>query len=530
MKRKNFILLFSVILSLLLFMTACSSNDEPEDTAKNDNSQNNVEENEGSLSEQVDSNVITGIRSSILTLDPANHRDRTTESVLRNLYDGLVMLGVDGEIIPKIAESWENTTPTEWIFNIREGVKFHDGSDLTAHDVKFTFDRIIKEGAMAGETSPRLGLMGPVEGVELVDDYTVKFLLAEPWPILLKMIPHQQILPQAYIEEVGDPEWRENPIGAGPYKFVSAELDERIVFERFDDYYEGAPSIKNLVFDVIPEVSSRIAALQAGEVQRITGISPDLVSVLENDANIEVKVSEGTRVTMMEMNTLEPPFDDVRVRQAMNHAINMDLVIDAILGGYASRTNGALLHSSFGINEDLQPYEYNPEKAKQLLAEAGYEDGFQVVIDTHETFRDIAEAVAPQLREIGIDASSRIWDAGVIRPMLLNGERIMSIDDWGASALDPFGFLDAKLVTDARGNFSQYSNDRVDELLNAGMSEDDVTKREEIYYEAQEIIYVEAPWVFSFVMQELEAGVKQLGNWAPSPDGMLYMPHATMSE
>lgn len=521
MKRKNFILLFSVILSLLLLMTACSSNEEPEDTAKNDVSD---------VPEQDDSTVITGIRSSVITLDPADHRDRTTESVLRNIYDGLVIVSVDGEIVPKIAESWENTTPTEWVFNIRQGVKFHDGSDLTANDVKFTFDRIINEGAMAGDTSPRKGLLGPIEEVELVDEYTVKFLLSEPWPILLKMIPHQQILPQAYIEKVGDPEWRDNPVGAGPYKFVSAKLDERIALERFDDYYEGAPSIKNLVFDIIPEVSSRIAALQAGEVHRINGISPDLVAVLENDPSITVKRSEGTRVAMMEMNTLTPPFDDVRVRQAMNHAIDIDLILDTILGGFATRANGALLHSSFGINEDLQPYEYNPEKAKQLLADAGYEDGFALVIDTHETFKDVAEAVVPQLRAIGIDASSRIWDAGVIKPLLKDGERVMSIDDWGASARDPFGFLDAKLVTDARGNYSQYSNDKVDELLNAGMTEDDVKKREQLYYEAQEIIYDEAPWVFGYVMQEIEAGVKQLDNWEPSPDGMLYMPGITISE
>jgi len=528
--KRVLLLLVSCIL-VFGIMSACTKGNESASN-KNDGQTSPTSSASPSAGSGPDPNatVIVAIRGSVLSIDPANHRDRTTESVLRNLYDPLVILAPDGTIIPKIAESWENPSPTEWIFHIRKGIKFHDGSDLTAKDVKFTFDRILNENAMAGETSPRKGLMGPVESVDMLDDYTVRFNLSEPWPIMLRMLPHQQILPKDYIERVGDPAWREKPIGSGPYKFVSAKLDERIVLERFDDYFEGAPKIKNLVFDVIPEASSRIAALQAGEVHRITGVSPDLVPLLEKDPNIVVKTSEGTRVTMIEMNVTKPPFDDVRVRRAMNHAINMDLIVNTILGGYATRTNGPMLDSFFAANKDLKPYEYNPEKAKQLLAEAGYPNGFQVVIDTHATFKDVAEAVASQLRDIGIDASARVWDVGVLRPMLLNGERMMSIDDWGASARDPFGFLDAKLLTKDRGNYSQYSNPRVDELLKAGMSEMDTAKREQLYYEAQQIIYDDAPWVFGYVMQEIEAGVKGLENWGPSPDGMLYMPDVTLTK
>ncbi|MCF6093863.1 ABC transporter substrate-binding protein [Microaerobacter geothermalis] len=480
--------------------------------------------------------VIVGIKGGLLSLDPANYRDRVTESVLRNIFDGLVTRNAKGEVQPLVAESWENPSPTEWIFNIRKGVKFHDGTPLTADDVKFTFDRIITEGGLGGETSPRKGLLGPLKEVQKIDDYRVKFILEEPWPILLKMLPHQQIVPKAYIERVGDKAFAEKPIGAGPFKLVEAKLDERIVLERFDDYYGGSPEmepvgpakIKTLVFDVIPEVTTRISALKRGEIQRVHALSPTLVTQLKNDPNIEVKMVDGTRVFMLEMNTKKPPFDNVKVRQAMNYAIDMDTIVEKVLEGYATRLAGPLLANGFGTNPDLKPYPYDPEKAKQLLAEAGYPNGFQLVIDTDQNNREVAEAAAASLRKVGIDANTRVWDFGVLKPLLLNGERQMVMTDWGNSTQDPFDLLNPTIKTNGRGNYSLYSNPRVDELLSKADVELDVEKRKQLYYEAQQIIYEDAPWVFGYQLKEIEAGVKDLQGWEPSADGMLYMPDAYM--
>ena len=188
-----------------------------------------------------DYTLVVGLAQTILTLDPANHRDRVTETVIRNIYDGLVTRTPDGKVVPEIAESWENPEPTIWEFKIREGVKFHDGSTLTVEDVKFTFDRIIKENAMEGETSPRQGLLGPLKEVEIVDEHCPLYL-EEPWPILLAMLPHQQIVSKAYVEEVGS-DIATRPMGTGPFKFVEGSIDERIVLERFEDYYGGSPDI-----------------------------------------------------------------------------------------------------------------------------------------------------------------------------------------------------------------------------------------------------------------------------------------------
>src|SRR5699024_1767009 len=331
-----------LFVGLLVLMSACSS-DSTTDTSNGDNNES--------------ASALIGIAGSVETLDPANHRDRTTESVLRNIFDGLVRIGEDGEIEPLIAESWENPSPTEWIFKIKDGVKFHDGSDLTVDDVIFTFERIINEGAMGGETSPRQGLLGTLEKVEAVDETSVKFIFESPWPIFLKMLPHQQIIPKAYLEEVGDEEFRENPIGAGPFKFLEANLDDRIVLEKFEDYYGGAPNIDFLVFDVIPETSSRVSALQAGEVHRIHALSPTLADEISVDQNIEVKDINSTRAYMAEMNVNIEPFDNVQVRKAMNHAVDMETIIESIFGEYALRLPGPMLTDSFAHNDELEFYE-----------------------------------------------------------------------------------------------------------------------------------------------------------------------------
>lgn len=525
-----------MLVIILLLATACSqgTSETSSNESSNNTSSNTTNEQAGKdqeASSSGDETVVVGIKAEVLTLDPAMYRDRTTEGVLRNIFDGLVTRTPDGEVKPQIAESWENPTPTEWIFKIREGVKFHDGSDLTVDDVVFTFERLITEGAIDGQTAPRKGLLGPLSKVEKVDDQHVKFILDEPWPILIKMLPHQQIVPKAYIEKVGNEEFAKNPIGAGPFKFVKGNLDERIELERFDDYYGGSPDIppvgpakiKKLIFEVIPENSSRIAALQSGEVHRIHAVPPVLVRELEKDENLEVKTAEGTRVYMIEMNVNKPPFDDPRVRQAMNYAVNMDLIVEQILEGYGTRLAGPLLSNAFGLDKDLKPYPYDPEKAKELLAEAGYADGFQVVIDTDDANREVAEAVASELRKIGIDANTRVWEWGVLQPLLINGERSMYMTDWGNSTQDPYDFLNPKLRTDDRGNYSQYSNARVDQLLNDASVETDLQKREQMYIEAQRIIYDEAPWIFGYSMQEIEAGVKGLKGWEPSSDGMMKM-------
>jgi len=325
--------------------------------------------------------IVVGMKTDkIVTLDPAMHRERDTETVIRNMFDGLVTRTWDGKVVPEIAESWTTPADNVYVFKIRKGIKFHNGEELDADDVVFTFERILKEGAIAGRSSPRASLLGPVEKVEKIDKYTVRFTLSSPFPVFLQALVQTQVVPKDYIQRVGDEEFARNPVGCGPFKYVGGRLDDQIVMERFDDYYGGSPDlppvgpakVKRVIFRMMPDPTVRITALKAGEVQIVQQVPPDLAANLRRDKNVQVKAVEGTRVYCVELNCAKPPFDDVRVRKAMNYAVNWDRILQTIYGGTATRLATAFLPSGFGFNPDLKPYPYDPERAKALLSEAGY--------------------------------------------------------------------------------------------------------------------------------------------------------------
>lgn len=517
MRNKKVKILAALLVLMLVLAVACSPSqpDPPDDQDTTPDPDPTPEP---------DYTIVVGLPSTIVTLDPANHRDRYTETVVRNIYDGLVTRTPDGTIVPEIASSWTtNEDATVWDFKIRQDVKFHDGSPLTVEDVKFTFDRSFIEGAMEGETSPRKGLLGPLESVDIVDDETVRFTFSEPIPPFLMNLNHHQIVSKSYLEAVGS-DIATKPMGTGPFKFVEGTIDERIVLERFDDYYGGSPDIPNagpapakqVVFDFIPETATRIAALQGGQVHIIQGLPPTMVPQLEQDANTEVYVADGTNLFMFEMNCQMKPFDDKRVRQAMNYAIDIELIVETVLGGYGAVVATSFLQGEYGLDESIKPYGYDPEKAKELLADAGYADGFDLVIDAREDLQDVAQAAASQLQEIGINASVRGWDMAILREAALAGERMMTFTSWGNSFLDPTGLTDPKLKTDDRGNYSRYSNPELDEILTKAAGLPYSAEREELYRQAQAIIYEDAPMVFGYVGSVIEAARVEVEDFEPS--------------
>lgn len=495
--------------------------------------------------------IIVGLSAAPLTLDPADHRDRNTETVIRNMFDGLVTRDNTSGVHNELAESltWLDDTTLE--IKLRQGVKFHNGVEMTADDVVYTFERIIKENGIEypeAHTSPRKGLIAPLESIEKTGDYSVVMHLSAPWPPALQLLVHQQIVPKGYLEEVGTKGFVEKPIGTGPFEFVSAQpgLTE-VVMKRFDGYYGGAPDlppvqpacVEGAVFRVIPEASTRVAALLAGEVDIIQAVPAELVSTLEQTPGIQVKTAPGTAPLWMEMNVNQPPFDDVKVRQAMNYAVDKDLIIEKIFGGRAVALPGPLSPYNNFVNKSLKPYDYNPDKALAMLAEAGWTDSngdgmldkggktFSFTIDTLETWRALAEAVANQFRAIGIDASVRFWEYSVIKPQLQAGERMAYLDSWGDSAFDPVGHFEAKWhgfvanSTYGRGNFSGYNNERVNELIKQGETTVDTAARQKIYDEAQQLVYDEAPAVFLILPQVTEASSTRVQNWSPASDGRI---------
>jgi peptide/nickel transport system substrate-binding protein len=493
------------------------------------------------------STLVVALARAPLSIDPADHRSRESETVIRNMYDGLVTRDNTSGVHMELAESTQWLDPKTLEIKLRKGVKFQDGSEMKADDVVFTFNRIIQENAIEypqAHTSPRKGLISPLVSIDKKDDYTVVMNFSGAWPAAMQLLVHQQIVSKAYVEKNGTKGLVEQPMGTGPFKFVSAKTGfEEVVLERFDDYYGGAPDltpvgkacVTRAVFRVIPETSTRIAALLAGEVDIITEVPAELVDTLKQVPTVQVKTVAGTRPLWMEMNVKQAPFDDVKVRQAMNYAVDKDLIIKTVFNGLAQPLAGPLMPTNNFADPNLKPYPYDKDKALALLKEAGWTPGsdgslakggqkFTFVIDTLDATRSLAEALASMYRDIGIDASVRIWEYSVVQPKLLAGERQAYVGDWGDSAFDPIGHMEAKWSTYqkgstyGRGNFSGYSNKRVDELILAGETENDLAKRHAIYNEAQKLIYDDAPAVFLVLPEAIEAASSHVQNWSPASD------------
>lgn len=320
--------------------------------------------------------LVVGMRTDqIITFDPAMYRDRDTEAVLRNMFDSLVTHTLAGKVVPQLATSWTKVNDKTYDFTLHSGVTFQNGDPLTAADVVFTFHRILTPGAVNGQTSPRAGLLGPIDHVEALDATHVRFVYKEPFPesLLLQALVHFQIVPKAYMEKVGVEGFKKAPIGSGPFQYERGSLDSQIVLKRYDGYWGGPAKLSQIVFRMMPEPSTRVAALLSGEVQIIQAVPPDLVSRLQSTSSVSVKTAEGTRAYQIELNNKVAPFNDVRVRQALNYAVNWNSILKNIYHGYGQRLATAFLPSGFGYDSSLKPYPYDPAKAKELLKQAGYD-------------------------------------------------------------------------------------------------------------------------------------------------------------
>jgi peptide/nickel transport system substrate-binding protein len=495
--------------------------------------------------------IVAALAEAPVTLDPADHRNRPSETVIRNMFDGLVTRDTRSGVHMQLAEAMDWTDDKTLSIQLRNDVKFHDGSAMTADDVVFTFERIIQENKIEYpevHSSPRKGLIASLESIEKTGDYSVVMHFSAPWPPALQLLVHQQIVPKAYIEKVGTQGFVEHPIGTGPFKFVSASDGlEEIVLERFDDYYGGSPDLapvgaacaERVIFRVIPEASTRAATLLAEEVQIIQSVPSDLIGRLKENDRVAVKTAPGTQPKWIELNVTKPPFDDVNVRKALNYALDKNLIIQEIYGGRAVELPGPLSPYNNFVNKSLQPYPYDLDMARKLLEEAGWKDSngdgivekngqpLSFTIDTLEEHRALAEAAANLFQEAGIDASVRFWEYSVVQPMLLARERQAYLDDWGDSAFDPVGHFEAKWhgyikgQSYGRGNFSGYDNARVNELIKLGETTVDSAERQKIYDEAQQLVYDESPAVFLILPEEVEASLMNVMNWEPASDSRI---------
>ena len=359
--------------------------------------------------------LIVAVQALPPTLDPAQELSNVGTRISYTPYDTLIRRDFlnDNEHVPSLATSWEQVTETELELQLRDDVTFHNGDPFTADDVVFTFERMMNAGEDS-ELAEAQTYFSTFSAVEKIDDHAVRITTAEPDPLIIKRLASwaSWIVPKAYIEEVGEETFAQTGMGTGPFKFVSFDPDNELVMERYEGYWGETPTLTTLTFRVIPEVAARVTALVNDEVQMITNVPPDQTSTIEEADNVEVRSIPLANVHVLSYNTNNPLLDDKKLRQALNLGIDRQLIIDAIWGG-----NAVPKHShqfkEYGplYNPDRPLTPYDPEKAKQLLAESDYNGEtipYQLRAGYYTNGEQVAQAIVQMWQEIGINAEVQI--------------------------------------------------------------------------------------------------------------------------
>lgn len=446
------------------------------------------------------------------SLDPHAVTAANDFRILANIYDGLVQFKAGTlEVEPALAESWEiSGDGLTYTFKLREGVAFHDGTPLTADAVKFNFDRMLKEDHPFHDTGPfpLAFFFSSITEIEAPDELTVVMTLSEPFAPLLANLatPTGYIVSPAAVEESGK-DFGRAPVGTGPFKFAEWRSNELVAVEKNADYWGGAPTLEAVVFRPITDANTRTAEMLAGGLDVMVEVPPVSLSEFEND-NYKILQTAGPHLWFLILNMKEGPFTDKLVRQAANYAINKEALVTDILEGTAEVAAGPT-PPAFGwaYNEALEPYPYDPEKARELLAEAGMEspgvtffvtDGGSGMLDPVA----MGTAIQADLAAVGFDVKIETYEwntfLGEVNPGL-EGKADMAEMAWMTNDPDTLPFL--TLRTEAwpdKGGFNSgyYSNPEVDELLNKARVSTSQEERAELYKRMQEIVVEDAPWVF----------------------------------
>lgn len=440
------------------------------------------------------------------SLNPAESSGLADATVVRTMFEGLVGFDRELEVVPELATSWEvSDDVTTYTFELREGVTFHDGTTFNAEAAKTYYDWVLEPEGIGSRG--RSALTG-VESVEVMSPNTLRFTLGAPNSAFLfnLALSNLRIASPASLEEYGDEVGR-NPVGTGPFRFTEWEDGVSIKVEAFEDYWGEPALVDGLEFLVVTNAATRVAQLQSGEVQFIEALPSQLVESLQAAPNLEVVVQESTFARTFQMNMSKAPFDDVRVRQALNYAVDKEQLINVVFRGYGTVMTSPVPESVFG-HAPQEPYAYDPERARQLLEEAGYGDGFsfEVLTFTGDEYSAAGQVLQQYFADIGVDMQLDPAERGA-----LNDQIFLPVEEnptqaalVGASTATgdadralTVSFSRASWPPDSN-NWSFYENAEIDSLIEQGRATADQDERAEIYAQAQAIIWNDAPWVFLY--------------------------------
>ncbi|WP_163100570.1 glutathione ABC transporter substrate-binding protein [Peribacillus alkalitolerans] len=439
---------------------------------------------EGSSSEKKGGTLIVTRLSDATKLDPHFITDIPSANVVyQKVYETLVAPDKNMEIQPKLATVWKQLDDVTWEFKLQEGISFHDGAPFNAEAVKKTFDRVTNPAT----GSPQAEKFSMIKETKVMDDTTVQFVLKYPYAPLLSILASQEgsILSPKAIDE--NPEGlSQHPIGTGPFVFDAWKTGQEISLKKNDTYWGKAPSIDGVVFKVVPEDSTRLAMLETGEAHITDQVPVAELDRIEASKGMGIYRAEGLAVEYVGFNVKKKPVDNVKVRQAISHAIEREAIISGIYNNVGTLANSAMSPKVFGYSENVKPYDYDVNQAKELLKEAGYEDGLSLTLLTSDRKERIsmAEVIQSQLKGIGVDIKIQVLEYGAYIDAIDKGDHDLFIGGWGNATGDgdynQYSLFHTASLG-APGNHFYYSNPDVDKMIEQARQEQDPEVRKTIY-------------------------------------------------
>ena len=437
------------------------------------------------------------------SMDPAFVTGVLESYVVMNIYAALVQWEYGSmEIVPDLAESWEiSNDGLVYTFMLRKGVQFHQGyGEVTAEDVKYSYDRILdpKTGAYLAKDYKM------IKEVKVVDKYKVQFVLAEPYaPLLMRLTAFKAggIVPKAAVEKFGK-DFGLNPVGAGPFEWVKGNPRGDMVLKAFDKYYAGRAKIDGIVFPHIVDATTAYVAFESGDLNLVNVQDPEIFKKYQADPKIEMQTRPGLNINYLVMNNRDKPFNDLRVRQAVAHAIDKKALNDTVLKSLSTELTGPIPSDCSFYTADVKKYPFDPAKAKELLKEAGYPNGFETTLYTFiwGPAVDVVTAIQGMLAEVGIKAKIQADEPSANFEKVWTGNTPIAFFRL-TRASEPNDYLQTQLAPDSfpQWNFGHYDNPEVNKLMKEGVNTADPAKRKEIYANIQKICIEELPnvWLYS---------------------------------